>query len=148
MSKKNNNYECKRCFYQCYQLNDMKKHLNKKIICQRTLDSYNYKDNELIKLSLIRKNEEIIKENNKENNFLCDNCNKNFCSKSNLIRHKKLFCKKIEINNKDDETNINNTCISNIDIKNDNIIYDTNNIISVVVDKYTDKNRHKMGSAS
>ena len=31
----NKNYECKRCFYNCNQLNDMKKHLNKKIKCYK-----------------------------------------------------------------------------------------------------------------
>ena len=135
MNIKNNNYECKRCFYQCYQLNDMKKHLNKKIICDRTIDSYNYKDEDLIKLSLIRKSTDVIK----EYDFLCDNCNKKFCNNSNLMRHKKSSCKNIKINNKkeemideiknsiDDKNNILNYNITN-NITTNNY---TNNIISV-----------------
>ena len=47
-------YECKRCFYKCYQLIDMKKHLNKKIICKRELKSYDYDEDKLSELSLIR----------------------------------------------------------------------------------------------
>ena len=102
----NNNYECKRCSYQCYQLNDMKKHLNKKIICLRNIESYNYKDEDLIKLSLIRKNND---KKFKENYFICNICYKSFCNKSNLNRHKNLFCKKIE---KNENENINKKSIN------------------------------------
>ena len=127
--KNNNNYECKRCFYQCYQLNDMKKHLNKKTICIRILESYHYKESELLNLSLTRKNEQIIK----ENNFVCDNCNKNFCTQSNLTRHKKLFCKNTKINteneiNSDNKNEINS---DNKNVLNYNITNNYNNIINV-----------------
>lgn len=101
----NNNYECKRCSYQCYQLNDMKKHLNKKIKCLRNVESYNYKDDELIKLSLIRKNNDRMM---KENNFYCTGCQKNFCTKSNLIRHVKSFCKNKDNINQNNNQNIKN----------------------------------------
>ena len=64
----NSYYECKRCFYKCYQRNDMLKHLNRKKICIRTIDSYNYQDNDLYNMSLIRINKTINKSiNNLEN---------------------------------------------------------------------------------
>ena len=55
----NSYYECKRCFYKCYQRNDMLKHLNRKKICIRVIDSYNYQDNDLYNMSLIRVNKSI-----------------------------------------------------------------------------------------
>jgi hypothetical protein len=63
----NSYYECKRCFYKCYQRNDMLKHLNRKKICIRTIDSYNYQDNDLYNTSLIRVNKN--KNINMINNF-------------------------------------------------------------------------------
>ena len=113
----NNNYECKRCSYQCYQLNDMKKHLNKKIICLRNIESYKYKDEDLIKLSLIRKNND---KKLKENYFICDICYKNFCNKSNLNRHKNLLCKKKENINKE-IINITKNIIEELSIIDNNI---------------------------
>ena len=64
----NSYYECKRCFYKCYQRNDMIKHLNRKKICIRVIDSYNYQDNDLYDISLIRvnKNKNINMINNLE----------------------------------------------------------------------------------
>ena len=62
----NSYYECKRCFYKCYQRNDMLKHLNRKKICVRVIDSYNYQDNDLYNMSLIRINKTINKVNNLE----------------------------------------------------------------------------------
>ena len=59
----NKNYECKRCFYNCNQLNDMKKHLNKKIKCIRKLESFNYNDDELYNLLLTKNNNKIIVKN-------------------------------------------------------------------------------------
>ena len=62
----NSYYECKRCFYKCYQRNDMLKHLNRKKICIRVIDSYNYQDNDLYDMSLIRVNKNINSINNLE----------------------------------------------------------------------------------
>ena len=87
MDKNNNSYyECKRCFYKSYQKNDMKKHLDKKILCLRSFESYKYKDEDLYDLSLQR-----IKTNIK--NFTCTNCNKNFSNNNNLKRHIEKSCK-------------------------------------------------------
>jgi len=48
-------FECKRCFYQCYQKSDMIKHLNKKKPCIRSPDSFlKYKDEDIYNFSLIR----------------------------------------------------------------------------------------------
>ena len=51
---KNSYFECKRCFYKCYQKGDIQKHLDKKKLCNRTLESYKYNEHELRNLSLIR----------------------------------------------------------------------------------------------
>ena len=76
-------FECKRCFYKCYQKNDMIKHLNKKNICERSVDSLNIKDEDIVSLSLIRiKNDDI---NN--NDLKCKLCKKVFSTKNSLLRH-------------------------------------------------------------
>jgi hypothetical protein len=84
-------YECKRCYYKFYQKNDIIRHLNKKKICIRILESFeNYKnenENELYELSLIR-----IK-NTK--NIFCTYCNKSFYNPHNLKRHIDKICKNI-----------------------------------------------------
>lgn len=85
-------YECKRCFFKCYQKNTMKKHLERIKTCDRIVDSYKYKDTELYDLSLIR----II--SNKKNSF-CDICNKNFINTFSLRRHKDSFHPLNVINN-------------------------------------------------
>lgn len=92
MDNKANNsyYECKRCFYKSYQKNDMKKHLDKKNLCIRTIKSYNYKDEDLYSLSLNR-----IK---RTNNFTCTSCNKNFSNNNNLKRHIEKSCTKSNSN--------------------------------------------------
>ena len=76
LSKKNYNYECKRCFYKTLLKSDMTRHLNRKMKCPRILESYKYNENDLEILSLTRgeisnslKNEQIIdipKNNKKE----------------------------------------------------------------------------------
>jgi hypothetical protein len=86
-------YECKRCLYKCYQLIDMKKHLNKKYICKREFKSYDYDEDKLNELSLIRHYNYIKKIDN-----VCKNCNKIFLNSSNLNRHIKSYCKKTKNN--------------------------------------------------
>ena len=86
-------YECKRCFYKCIQLNDMKKHLNKKNKCIRTIESFDYKDEDIYDLSLI-KIEKVIDKINDNFEYDCLYCNKKFLTKSNLNRHIKQNCKR------------------------------------------------------
>jgi hypothetical protein len=97
MDNKINNsyYECKRCFYKSYQKNDMKKHLEKKNLCERKVESYKYNNEDLYNLSLER-NYNTEKEN------VCKDCNKNFYNNANLKRHMDKYCKKN--NNVIDET--------------------------------------------
>ena len=73
-------FECRRCFYKCYQKNDMIKHLHKKKICERSLNC-SYNDEEILNLSLIR-----IKNNDNED-IKCNICNKVFSTKNSLLRH-------------------------------------------------------------
>jgi hypothetical protein len=47
-------FECKKCFHKFYQLIDIQRHINKKKSCIRTLESFKYKDEDLIKLSYER----------------------------------------------------------------------------------------------
>ena len=118
IKKYNSYYECKRCFYKCYQKNDMTKHMNRKILCDRAVDSFNYKDEDLTDLSLTRIQNEFI-----ENKNLCNYCSKTFSSKINLEKHIEKSCKKKDvcINNN------NNTTVNNI-VNNINITNITNNI--------------------
>jgi hypothetical protein len=112
----NSFYECKRCFHRFYQKNDMNKHLNKKKICIRVIESYKYEEEELYNLSLKR-----IKNNKKQ--FICVICNKNFCNKFSLNRHIEKLCKNNISNNEiyiksSDEKFI---IINNIDKNQNNI---------------------------
>jgi hypothetical protein len=105
-SKINNSfYECKRCFHKFYQKNDMKKHLEKKNLCERTVESYKYKNEDLYKLSL----ERIY---NTEKTHLCKNCNKNFYNNANLKRHIEKYCKK----NNNDNSSIDENIIESLPI--------------------------------
>ena len=40
MDNLNSYLECKRCFYKCNKLCNMKKHLDKKNLCSRTFESF------------------------------------------------------------------------------------------------------------
>jgi len=132
MENKKSYYECKRCFFKCYQKNSMKKHLEKIKTCDRTFDSYKYKDDELYNLSLTR-----IYNINK--NSVCEICNKEFKNIFTLKRHQSILHKSdnecvIEDNIKDN--NIINESINN---ENNNII--TNNNISINVISLDDKQK-------
>ena len=85
-------YECKRCFYKCYQKNDMMKHLKKKTLCTRSIESFNFEDSEIHNLSLIRTKDNA---NLINNNKMCTFCNKVFSTKNCLLRHIEKACKKI-----------------------------------------------------
>jgi hypothetical protein len=141
-------FQCYRCFYKCYQLNDIKKHLNKKVLCTRSLESYKYKDEELNTLSL----KKIIVYTSKI--LECKNCNKFFSNKSNLNRHLHLYCKnkKEEEENEEkkdnshDKNNITNNCIINIINNNTNIDNSTNNIDNIYNDININVNIHLLKS--
>jgi len=121
MDDKKSYYECKRCFFKCYQKNTMKKHLERVKICERTLDSFQYEDEDLYELSLTR----IYTEQKKT---FCDICNKNFINVFSLKRHNQS-CHKSVNNDKSNVSNseINNNYVedeevnSNIDIEYSNI---------------------------
>ena len=72
MSIDNSYYECKRCFYKCYKLIDIKNHLNKKTICKRELKSFDYDETKLSELSLVRHY------NIEKNDYFVDIYNENF----------------------------------------------------------------------
>jgi len=104
--------ECKRCFYRCNKKSNMLKHLDKKNLCVRILESYKYNDDDLYDLSLHR-----IKNNIKT--FTCINCNKIFSNNNNLKRHIEKSCKK----------NINsNTYMASDDKKSNHLESDDKNI--------------------
>lgn len=131
-------YECKRCLYKCYQLIDMKKHLNKKYICKREFKSYDYDEDKLIELSLIRHYNYKKKIDN-----VCKNCDKIFLNSSNLNRHIKSYCKKTKNNH---INNINIDYDHNIEFnidENTNHITDKNisipNILNDVNDPSIDR---------
>ena len=114
-------YKCLNCNYQCKTFNDMTKHLNRQTLCKKCLTSYNYTDEELIKLSLIpyidnKQKIDIIRNKFKnitnkitkklffeqfiiiEKNKLrsCPLCNKNYKLKHELKKHLILECVSIE----------------------------------------------------
>jgi hypothetical protein len=115
------------------QKNDMRRHLEKKNICEIKNNDNNYTEKELYDLSFNKECE--IKKNNK-NNF-CANCNKTFAQNCNYKRHieKKVCLKK----NKLDDNEKNNTVINdnsinivNVDTINiDNSVNIDNSIINI-----------------
>ena len=120
-------YECKRCFHKTSQRNDMARHLNKKKICQRTLESFNINDEDIYKLSMVR-----IKNNKcdfqEEPHILCSMCNKSF--KCNDLERHKEKCSS--------EDNITNN-ILNIDNSNNNNYINLNiNILRSFSDEWDD----------
>ena len=99
-------YECKRCKFTSKFKNDIRRHLDRKIKCGKDLDAYNYSDEELYKLSLIRVE---IKEEEDKIKLICIHCNKIYSRLDSLNRHK-LICKKIN----------NQLDLSNSNIQNEN----------------------------
>jgi len=114
----------------------MVKHLNKKNLCDRSINSFNVKDEEIKELSLKR-----IKSNNENNDDKkCVNCNKIFSTKYSLLRHLEKTCKLIDSNYETDiidnsDKNIINNIEENILQKNiiNNIVNNniTNNFINL-----------------
>jgi hypothetical protein len=70
----------------------MTKHYNRKVLCSKKIESFNYSkdDNLLYNLSFINERDE------KDKNYECEKCNKKFANKSNLNRHEKDYCKVID----------------------------------------------------
>jgi hypothetical protein len=107
----------------------MKKHLEKIKTCDRTFDSYKYKDDELYYLSLTR-----IYNINK--NSVCEICNKEFKNIFTLKRHQSIFHKsdnECEIEDNIKDSNINDSNINDIktcNIINESINNGNNNIIN------------------
>ena len=121
-------YECKRCFYTCYQKVTIYKHLYKKFKCERKLESYNYDEKDLINLSLIR-----IKNSN-NNNKTCEICNKSFSKFSSLKRHNDTVCN-IEKYNKN-KVNIINDFDNENENENEKNMIEIYNIIKSFDDKW------------
>lgn len=116
---RNSYYECKRCFYKCYQKKDMTKHLNKKILCDRILESFSYCDSELKDMSLKR----IYPEKTDDINNKCSECGKSFVCIKSYNKHQNN-CKYKKIKNTDLPININDNSIDNsIDNSVDNSIH-------------------------
>ena len=124
-------FECKRCFYKCDKKSNMIKHWDKKILCDRKLESFNFKDEELKELSLVRS---YIEKKSEEKNK-CEGCNKNFTTERSLKRHCDKICNKApatastpntSIVSIKDSTLINSTIIQNCDNINININFDDN----------------------
>ena len=108
-----NFYECLRCKFITNRKSSMKDHLNRKKKCIKTLDAFQYNDDECDIISLIKKGDR------KKNKFKCNHCSKSYCNNYVLEKHIKTYCKK-----KDENNLINNydeTIIENIDDIEDNI---------------------------
>lgn len=123
-------YTCKRCELMFKQKNDIRRHLDKKNICDIKNNENNYTNEELYNMSL---NKECEIKKNTKNNF-CSNCNKTFSTNSNYKRHiEKKIC--FEENN-----TINNT-INNIKLIGFNEDWDVSkinksDILDILLDKH------------
>ena len=108
-------YECKRCKYKTNTKTSMKRHLNRLKKCSKDLESYNYSDDEIMKLSLNIVIPEI------KNNLECIYCNKVFTRSDNLNRHKEKYCKNKTLNQLPEENCHTNNIDNNIDKKESNV---------------------------
>jgi hypothetical protein len=90
----------------------MKDHLNRKKKCIKTLDAFQYNDDECDIISLIKKCDL------KKNKFKCNYCSKSYCNNYVLEKHIKSYCKKKDENNL--VNNYDNTIIDNINDIEDN----------------------------
>lgn len=145
-------YKCLYCTYECKLFNDMTRHLTKIKPCAKTLDGYNYTDEEVLKLSLLQHNidKNILNKNNKytvtkdkyfeifneiEKKKLrkCSLCNKSFTKKCELKKHVIIECVNIDdvtqntmLN--DTKNNIKNLTVNNhSDCSNNKTINNTTN---------------------
>ena len=110
MSDKPYYYKCKRCFYSSIKICNMKTHLLRINKCEPVEDTYEYDEDELYKLSLVKhvnnnykpinsnNKSSINNEHNEDNNdkkFKCEVCNMLFSTNGNLKRHTLKSCKSI-----------------------------------------------------
>ena len=65
-------YECKRCNHRTKQKTEMTRHLNRKIKCVRSIDSYKYTDNEINDISLIKLNSKTDSQTNSKSDSQTD----------------------------------------------------------------------------
>lgn len=104
-------YRCNFCSYESNHKGNYLKHLNRKKKCYNSINIKPSKVSPKINLNVAQKCTEIGANSNKnvtalQENFVCDNCGKEFSRKSSLIRHNsrcKFNC-----------DNINNEVLSNI----------------------------------
>ena len=144
-------YKCKRCDFTSKYYNDIYRHLNKKKLCIKKLDAYNYSDDELFKLSVIpffngiqdidmsllkNKYKNILNKSNfldtlkkvdKNKLKICQFCNESFSKISDLKNHIILSCVSLETNNNNNNINNNN----NNNYNNNNINNNNNNNINI-----------------
>jgi hypothetical protein len=102
-------YECKRCFFKFYQKNDMKRHINKKNLCSRTIESYKICEDKLVELSLIRNKKKEFKNNC---SFLQSTKSDDLTSETDLPKINCAINNNEHLNN--DSISINNSEINNI----------------------------------
>ncbi len=132
-----NFYECLRCKFITNRKSSMKDHLNRKKKCSKSLDAFQYNDDECDVISLIKKCDRT------KNKFKCNYCLKSYCNNYVLDKHIKNYCKKKDENNiiinYDIQDNINN--VDNIDnninkpiINNINNINNVNNVNNVNIE--------------
>ena len=88
-----NNFECVRCGYNTLKKSNILVHLNKKKKCIKRIESFIYNDEEVMTLSLIRKNNKTNLEN------ICKFCNKTYTTKRFLNKHMESYCR---LSKKDD----------------------------------------------
>ena len=129
------NFICKRCYYSTNKRSAMVMHLNRQKLCNKSTESYEYSDEEIYNVSLIKNNSKIT-----EN--MCKYCNKHYSTRYTLDTHIKEYCKKKDNIDPDDikiesnAVNIVNSFDNSIDNTVNNI-YITNNInIPITFDKY------------
>jgi len=131
-------YVCKRCNLMFKQKNDIRRHLEKKNICEIKNNDNNYTEQELYDLSL---NKECELKKNSKNNF-CSNCNKTFAQNCNYKRHiEKKVCFKENKDNEKNNTVINDNSINVDTINIDNTVNIDNSVINININMNNTKLR-------
>jgi hypothetical protein len=161
-------FQCYRCFYYCKNKKDMKKHLIRKNICGRKVESFNYEEDKIEYLSLLNKSDDeiiiikeeehivgqyvdwkydenelkqIIDKTKNNNNKKCCFCNKAFFRKYELLRHlENNQCSVLK--EKKNKNIIHNNYIDNKTINNQNINNQINNqqINNISINVYNNSN--------
>ena len=104
-------YSCKRCNYSTNHKTDMERHFMKINKCQKKIDFYEYSNNDLYKMSLLKNNKKAY-EGEPDNH--CSICCKSFTRLDNYKRHMKTIHEEkifiypiIENQNEIEDININ-----------------------------------------